>query len=660
MRVWKRADNSTHTGAFQAGQAYKAELTLTAKPTYTFNGVSGFSYTGIPASDISHSISADYKTAVVTINFPATAGVTVSGTITSGDFPGGLNGATVQLQNGGVDYLAPVTTAYDGTYTISGVPAGTYTVVVSKAGYSSYTSPSSFTVNTGNITMSVVTLNLQVTAPARDLTTLIDSPVPAVSPDTIPDVSFAGGQYTVAASPALAWRTVANGTFTTFEPETQYKVTFTLAAASGWSFSGLSSPNFSYAGASFVDVTIPTSGATAEVTITFPMVQWVDVNADSHGTDLVSKLNWLKTDGVPGRNYTITVNGTETIAPQTLSVATSSKLANTGITITGTGTIKLDSNGSLFAIRGFDNTKRITLVLAGNIKLQGKTGNNSPLVSVTECAALVIKDSVEITGNKVSGTSGGGVYVSSSSFTMSGGTISNNTVSGSSGGGVYVALPSSSFTMSGGTISNNEASGTGGGVYVLSATSFAMSGGTISDNEASGGGGGVYISSYVSSVTISGGIISDNTVSGSGGGIYVSSPSFTMSGGTISNNTASSGGGVYTSSSFTMSAGTISNNTASSGGGVNAFSVTMSAGTISGNTAASGGGVYSNSITKTGTAVIYGDTDSTHTPDTTENTATGGNGHAVLLSDGRKRNGDALAGQNLNSGQPGSAGGWEE
>jgi hypothetical protein len=100
---------------------------------------------------------------------------------------------------------------------------------------------------------------------------------------------------------------------------------------------------------------------------------------------------------------------------------------------------------------------------------------------------------------------GGGVYISSGSFTMSGGTISDNSANFSAnsyGGGVYVS--GGSFTMSNGTISDNSAisftaNSYGGGVCV-SGGSFTMSGGTISGNSATSsssfsscGGGGVYV-----------------------------------------------------------------------------------------------------------------------------------------------------------------------
>ncbi|MDR3336204.1 MAG: hypothetical protein LBT16_03270 [Treponema sp.] len=101
-----------------------------------------------------------------------------------------------------------------------------------------------------------------------------------------------------------------------------------------------------------------------------------------------------------------------------------------------------------------------------------------------------------------------------------------------------------------------------------------------------------------------------------------------------------------------------------------ASTFTMTGGEISGNTAGSvGGGVYSSgyfmqsnygsTFTKTG-GTIYGDTNTAHTAGSKENTATGGNGHAVYglsVSDVvRKRNSTAGPGVNLDSD---TAANWE-
>jgi hypothetical protein len=96
-----------------------------------------------------------------------------------------------------------------------------------------------------------------------------------------------------------------------------------------------------------------------------------------------------------------------------------------------------------------------------------------------------------------------------------------------------------------------------------------------------------------------------------------------------------------------MEGGEISGNRATEGpgGGVEVWKGTfiMKNGAISNNIAQwSGGGVRvgeNATFTKKG-GIIYGDTDTTHAPDSTENTATNGHGHAVAAGD-KKRNADA-------------------
>jgi hypothetical protein len=177
-------------------------------------------------------------------------------------------------------------------------------------------------------------------------------------------------------------------------------------------------------------------------------------------------------------------------------------------------------------------------------------------------------------------------------------------------------------------------------VFIAANSAVELRGGEIKDNDDSSGGGGVTV---IGTFAMSGGTISGNT-GAEGGGVSVYSGTITMSGGAISGNTAIYGGGVHlgSNSTFTMTGGAISGNTAKAmGGGVATVgTITVNGGTISGNTAnQGGGGVYvegtDGTFTKTG-GTIYGDTNNTHTPGSTENTATDTanqdtNGHAVLL-----------------------------
>jgi hypothetical protein len=614
--VWKNSDGTNTTDTrFLAGKVYKADLTITTKAAYTFSGAAPFSHTG--ASAISPVYSSDYTQAVVTITFPATATVQVTGKISSAGT--GLPGALVQLKKAGVNYLSPALSIADGTYAISGVEEGSYTAVVSKAGYGEYTI-SSFIVDFANVTKNAT---LKTTVTETNLSAITTPPVASGAPVT---PALTSAQYSLASSPAPAWRTAGDQTFSNFEPGTAYKLTVTLSApaASGWTFTGLTASSFTFTGADSVTATINPAGTTATVVITFPPVQWIPVDVEdqlSPGATVEAQLNWIKANGVPGTNYTITVTGTENVNPQELNVVDDNRLVNVCITLKGGesgGTLQLaPTTGSLFTLTGFNSATRIALVLE-NITLEGRTSNNASVVQVNGYATLTMETGVVIRGNHTS-YSGAGVYVASSgSFTMNGGEISGNTTSGGYGGGVYAI---GRFTMAGGKISGNTANGSFGGGYgggLYAEGTFIMTGGEISGNTASGGGygGGV----HTRSAAITGGKISGNTASG-GGGVYTSIGTFNMTGGEISGNTAtglSGGGGVYASN------------------GSNA------------------------TFTKTGTGVIYGDTDNTHTPDSTENTAIAGPGHAVKVGgDARKRDSDAPAGVNISTGGINPADGWD-
>ncbi|MDE6245096.1 MAG: right-handed parallel beta-helix repeat-containing protein [Treponemataceae bacterium] len=249
-------------------------------------------------------------------------------------------------------------------------------------------------------------------------------------------------------------------------------------------------------------------------------------------------------------------------------------------------------------------------------------------------ATFEISGTAKISGNDAA-QSGGGIYVytdsANATLIMSGGEISGNTTT-NNGGGVY--NQNSNFIMSGGKIDGNTAGNTassdsnGGGIY-LNASTFTMSGGEICENTSLNKGGGVFLvgttATSKSTFTMGGGTISENTAknndsnspNGDGGGVSINSyGEFTLNSGTISGNKAVYGAGVHVNDgTFTMGNGTISGNTASDsknsgGGGIHLFrgTFTMNGGTVSGNEAtgtdpdSGGGGIY-----------IYSDNNTTFT-----------------------------------------------
>ena len=252
-----------------------------------------------------------------------------------------------------------------------------------------------------------------------------------------------------------------------------------------------------------------------------------------------------------------------------------------------------------------------------------------------------------ITGNKAA--AGGGVFIEGynasvkSTFNMYGGTIDGNYVTGSQGGGVYISA-NSHFLLNDGSISNNYVYGGQGGGVFYGGTTFTMNGGAINGNIAAkksysgGNGGGIYWQSR-GEFTLNGGYIKDNTAesyAGIGVSAYLYSGDselhFTMNGGVIENNVAKQTvGGIYVSGSisgssattaiyFTINGGEIKNNFATynytCGTGLyvtGKVDFALNGGSVTGNTAVGErGGVYVGSgvtMSISGSPVISGNTD---------------------------------------------------
>ena len=294
------------------------------------------------------------------------------------------------------------------------------------------------------------------------------------------------------------------------------------------------------------------------------------------------------------------------------------KGSNDTFYILPTGTYYLGSDISLEYTIKIENN--VTLCLNGH-KITAADGMDAIYmtggsITLTDCKGVG-------TITHASSKTGRGVYVSSGTFNMYGGSITGNKAQDAQGrgGGVYVYSGSGTFNMYGGSITGNRATGDGGGVYV-DGGGFTMSGGTIGGtktgetNTATYGGGGVYAKA---NFEMTGGSITGNETN-RGGGVYVTGKgSFTMSASAdgqnipsiTGNNATENGGGVYvvgSSSTFKMTGGSIGGtnendaNTADRGGGVcvDCGKFTMSASadgqnipSITGNNATeNGGGVY--------------------------------------------------------------------
>ena len=160
-----------------------------------------------------------------------------------------------------------------------------------------------------------------------------------------------------------------------------------------------------------------------------------------------------------------------------------------------------------------------------------------------------------ISGNRLNGDDGAGVFVQSGTFTMYGGKITDNHVEKSLnyGGGGVLFSSDKSFIMYGGEISNNYSVDYGGGIMAIGFGSVELHGGTISGNTSDALGGAIWSNK---SVTISEGVNITGNKAVDGGGICTYNTSLTINGGNITNNTVTTGngGGVYLNGgTFTIS-----------------------------------------------------------------------------------------------------------
>lgn len=174
-----------------------------------------------------------------------------------------------------------------------------------------------------------------------------------------------------------------------------------------------------------------------------------------------------------------------------------------------------------------NNDNSITLVMKNNIADQDggaiySDGSNVTLgtISVTENTAAA---------------NGGGLCIKNGTFTMQDGSnISNNTATNGNGGGLYINSTSGTVTCSGGTFVSNRAKA-GGGACIDGALTVALDA-TLEDNEATNGGG-IYLANGAT-LNFGSGLIRRNkaesteslntayhgtatTVSGIGGGIFL-------------------------------------------------------------------------------------------------------------------------------------------
>ncbi len=335
-------------------------------------------------------------------------------------------------------------------------------------------------------------------------------------------------------------------------------------------------------------------------------------------------------------------------------------------TVSLTGTSTIDGNWSAFFGGGIFNRRAFTDTLAtvtleddSQVSSNVSDGDGGGVYNwgfstddPSYGAALNMMDRSQVTGN--TGLNGGGVYLyQNSTITADGGEITYNTAQGK-GGGVYVR--DGFINAANSNVTNNNAASNAGGLY-LERGDVTLADTPVNGNQASGFAGGIYIDA--GSMQVNGGSISQNQSNNAGGGVIVSNGSLTLSGTSVSNNVSLTGhgGGIWNDAgTVTLTDAVISQNQAqSNGGGIQNSSgeLVVNGGEITENTAVNffGGALYnvSGQASFTGTlisgnqAVAGGairNQDSSATlsilqSELLDNTATTGNGGALLFINGQ-------------------------
>jgi hypothetical protein len=336
--AWQTADGNAFNGAtFAAATVYKAVVTLTAKSGYTFAGVKANAFTHADAASAAGSVANVADSGTVTITFPETGpadaalvsdealnltalvdkpetdGTPDTDAIDATEYTGTIawtdendnpfEGATFAA---GTVYKAVVTLTAKSGYTFVGVQANAFT---HDDADSNVATPVANATDSGTVTITFPETDAAgdtiVGGDALDLTALVVRPVKNAEPktDAIDATEYTG---------SIAWTDEDGAAFNgaTFEAGTVYKAVVTLAAKTGFTFTGVLANAFSHDDAD--NTATPPVANTADsgvVTITFPAT--VAADADTPVSNAFLVLTSLVTKPAKGGTVQTEFAGTE-------------------------------------------------------------------------------------------------------------------------------------------------------------------------------------------------------------------------------------------------------------------------------------------------------------------------------------------------------------
>jgi hypothetical protein len=257
---WEKTGSGTvqHSGVFQAGTEYRAEVTLYAMTGWTFEGVPANSFGHGQAATITHPAGSG-STLQVSVTFPATAGMpAVTDLALTYNVPAPVKDGTPVWSFAGPQYVGFVTweetnggttltglfadsTAYTAKVTLYALAGYTFTGVGQNAFSHGQASEVSNNEGSGGTLAVTIKFLATITSPQTqtvtdlDLTNKVPSPVTGGGGGT-PVTYFSTRQNTG----NIAWTKTGGGAHSgLFQAGTPYTATVTLSAAPGWTFNGV-------------------------------------------------------------------------------------------------------------------------------------------------------------------------------------------------------------------------------------------------------------------------------------------------------------------------------------------------------------------------------------------------------------------------------------
>jgi formylglycine-generating enzyme required for sulfatase activity len=468
---WRNADGTAFNGAsFAGGTVYRATVTLTAKPGYTFAGVGANKFTYAGAASVANAAGSG----TVAIVFPATGSLAVnaldlSGLVTAPAKDAAPDTAAIDASQytGTIAWQTADGKAFDGANFTGGTVYRATVTLTAKPGYTfAGVARDSFqyagatvtnATNSGTVAI-VFPATGSVAVSALDLDSLVTAPSAGAAPNT---AAISTTQYTG----SIVWQTQNGTAFTssTFAGGTVYRAAVTLAATTGYTFAGVAQDSFRYAGA-----TAANEADSGAVVITFPATATITVNAlnlsslviapVANAAPNVAAINTIQYTGtVEWLDDGGTAFAGAAFAAGTVYQAAVSLTAKTGYTFTGVAANNFTYTGAT-TVSNQANSGNVTIVfpapsaaMVSDLDLSGLI--TAPVAGAAPNTAAI--STTQYTGSIVWQTQSGAAFTGA---TFAGGTVYRAVASLTvTTGYSFTGVAANSFAHTGATTVTNSA-----------------------------------------------------------------------------------------------------------------------------------------------------------------------------------------------------------